>query len=192
MSSLRFTNSRGAWVVISTVAATKVKNEFGTILDKATRDGAVAITRHDTPRQCCFRTKSSSRWHRPALATWIVSAKSSTSYSKRCSAQRRKSHEGRFRRSTRGTWTQRRQCGGQKSRDPKVAQVARCLDDLIPTPAWRRLDVRASMSSSASTAPARAASAAVRFANSAPITTTRRSSARHVGPQPRPFPRGRQ
>jgi antitoxin Phd len=50
MSSLRFTNSRGAWVVISTVAATKVKNEFGTILDKATRDGAVAISRHDTPR----------------------------------------------------------------------------------------------------------------------------------------------
>ena len=50
MASLRFRNSRGAWVAISTVAATKVKNEFGTILDKATRDGAVAITRHDTPR----------------------------------------------------------------------------------------------------------------------------------------------
>jgi prevent-host-death family protein len=50
MSSLRFRNSRGAWVDIPAVAATKVKNEFGTILDKATRDGAVAITRHDTPR----------------------------------------------------------------------------------------------------------------------------------------------
>ena len=50
MPSLRFRNSRGAWVAIPTVAATKVKNEFGTILDKATRDGAVAITRHDTPR----------------------------------------------------------------------------------------------------------------------------------------------
>lgn len=50
MSSLRFRNSRGAWIDIPTVAATKVKNEFGTILDKATRDGAVAITRHDTPR----------------------------------------------------------------------------------------------------------------------------------------------
>ena len=50
MSSIRFRNSRGAWVAIPTVAATKVKNEFGTILDKATRDGAVAITRHDTPR----------------------------------------------------------------------------------------------------------------------------------------------
>ena len=50
MSLLRFRNSRGAWVVIPTVAATKVKNEFGTILDKATRDGAVAITRHDTLR----------------------------------------------------------------------------------------------------------------------------------------------
>lgn len=50
MSSLRFRNSRGAWVDIPAVAATKVKNEFGTILDKATRDGAVAITRHDTPK----------------------------------------------------------------------------------------------------------------------------------------------
>jgi antitoxin Phd len=50
MSSLTFRNSRGTWVAIPTVAATRVKNEFGTILDKATRDGAVAITRHDTPR----------------------------------------------------------------------------------------------------------------------------------------------
>ena len=50
MPSLRFRNSRGAWVAIPTVTATKVKNEFGTILDKATRDGAVAITRHDTLR----------------------------------------------------------------------------------------------------------------------------------------------
>ena len=50
MASLKFRNSRGAWVDIPAVAATKVKNEFGTMLDKATRDGAVAITRHDTPR----------------------------------------------------------------------------------------------------------------------------------------------
>ncbi len=50
MSSLGFRNSRGAWVTVTTVAATRVKNEFGTILDKAMRDGAVAITRHDTAR----------------------------------------------------------------------------------------------------------------------------------------------
>ncbi len=50
MSSLGFRNSRGAWVSLSTVAATRVKNEFGTILDRAMRDGAVAITRHDTAR----------------------------------------------------------------------------------------------------------------------------------------------
>ena len=50
MSSLGFRNSRGAWVTVPTVAATRVKNEFGAILDQATRDGAVAITRHDTPR----------------------------------------------------------------------------------------------------------------------------------------------
>ncbi|MGZ9130300.1 MAG: type II toxin-antitoxin system prevent-host-death family antitoxin [Candidatus Binatia bacterium] len=50
MSSLGFRNSRGAWVTVPTVAATTVKNEFGTILDRAMRDGAVAITRHDTAK----------------------------------------------------------------------------------------------------------------------------------------------
>ena len=50
MASLGFRNSRGDWVTVPTVAATRVKNEFGTILDRAMRDGAVAITRHDTAR----------------------------------------------------------------------------------------------------------------------------------------------
>jgi antitoxin Phd len=35
---------------ISTVAATKVKNEFGAILEQAIHSGAVAITRHDSPK----------------------------------------------------------------------------------------------------------------------------------------------
>ncbi|MEX0805319.1 MAG: type II toxin-antitoxin system prevent-host-death family antitoxin [Candidatus Binatia bacterium] len=50
MSTLTFRNSHGALVDIPTVAATQVKNEFGAILDKATHTGAVAITRHDTPK----------------------------------------------------------------------------------------------------------------------------------------------
>ena len=50
MSNLTFRNSQGALVDIPTVAATQVKNEFGAILDKATHGGAVAITRHDTPK----------------------------------------------------------------------------------------------------------------------------------------------
>lgn len=50
MSSLGFRNSLGAWITIPTVAASKAKNNFGTILDRAMRDGAVAITRHYTPR----------------------------------------------------------------------------------------------------------------------------------------------
>ena len=50
MSTLTFRNSQGALVDIPTVAATQVKNEFGTILEQATRGGAVAITRHDTPK----------------------------------------------------------------------------------------------------------------------------------------------
>jgi prevent-host-death family protein len=50
MSTLTYRNSRGELVDIPTIAATKVKNEFGAILEKATLGGAVAITRHDTPK----------------------------------------------------------------------------------------------------------------------------------------------
>jgi len=50
MSTLTFRNSQGALVDIPTVAATKVKNEFGAILEKAVHGGAVAITRHDKPK----------------------------------------------------------------------------------------------------------------------------------------------
>lgn len=47
MATLTFRNSRGELVDVPTVAATRVKNEFGQILEQATHNGAVAITRHD-------------------------------------------------------------------------------------------------------------------------------------------------
>jgi len=50
MSKLTFRNSQGDLVDLPTVAATKVKNEFGTVLEEAIHGGAVAITRHDTPK----------------------------------------------------------------------------------------------------------------------------------------------
>ena len=50
MATLTFRNSVGVLVNISTVAATRVKNEFAAILDQAASGGAVAITRHDTPK----------------------------------------------------------------------------------------------------------------------------------------------
>lgn len=50
MTTLTFRNSQGELVDIPTVAATRLKNELGTILDQATRGGAVAITRHDRPK----------------------------------------------------------------------------------------------------------------------------------------------
>ncbi len=50
MPKLTFRNSRGQLIDISAVAATKVKNEFGAILEQTIHDGAVAITRHDTPK----------------------------------------------------------------------------------------------------------------------------------------------
>ena len=48
--TLTFHNSRGDLVDVPAVAATRLKNEFGAILEQAVRGGAVAITRHDTPR----------------------------------------------------------------------------------------------------------------------------------------------
>ena len=50
MSTLTFRNRQGALVDIPTVKATQVKNEFGSILERAMRSGAVAITRHATPK----------------------------------------------------------------------------------------------------------------------------------------------
>lgn len=48
--TLTFRNSRGDLIDLPTVAATKAKNEFGAILEQAVAGGAVAITRHDTPK----------------------------------------------------------------------------------------------------------------------------------------------
>jgi antitoxin Phd len=50
VSDLRFRNIQGELVDIPTVAATRVKNEFGNILELATHGGAVAITRHRMPK----------------------------------------------------------------------------------------------------------------------------------------------
>ncbi|WHZ28454.1 MAG: hypothetical protein OJF51_003252 [Nitrospira sp.] len=50
MPKLTFRNSRGQLIDLSSVAATKVKNEFGAILEQAIHSGAVAITRHDSPK----------------------------------------------------------------------------------------------------------------------------------------------
>ena len=48
--TLTFRNSQGELVDVPAVAATRLKNEFGTVLEQALRGGAVAITRHDTPK----------------------------------------------------------------------------------------------------------------------------------------------
>jgi prevent-host-death family protein len=50
MSRLTFRNSHGELVDIPTVAATKFKNEFGSIFERAALGGAVAITKHDAPK----------------------------------------------------------------------------------------------------------------------------------------------
>lgn len=50
MPKLTYRNSQGRLVDIATVAATEAKNEFGTILDRITQGGVVAITRHEKPK----------------------------------------------------------------------------------------------------------------------------------------------
>ena len=50
MPALTFRNSYGELVDVPAVAATRLKNEFGTVLEQAVRGGAVAITRHDRPK----------------------------------------------------------------------------------------------------------------------------------------------
>lgn len=48
--ALNYRNSRGELVDIPAVAATRLKNAFGAVLEQAQRGGAVAITRHDAPK----------------------------------------------------------------------------------------------------------------------------------------------
>lgn len=50
MSRLTFRNSQGELVDVPSVPATQFKNAFGALLEVATLRGAVAITRHDTPK----------------------------------------------------------------------------------------------------------------------------------------------
>ncbi|MGH8616021.1 MAG: type II toxin-antitoxin system prevent-host-death family antitoxin [Gammaproteobacteria bacterium] len=50
MSKLTFRNNQGELVDIPTVAATRFKNEFGTIFEQAALGGAVAITKHNAPK----------------------------------------------------------------------------------------------------------------------------------------------
>jgi antitoxin Phd len=49
-AALKFRNSQGELIDIPEVAATRFKNEFGAIFEKAALGGAVAITKHDSPK----------------------------------------------------------------------------------------------------------------------------------------------
>jgi antitoxin Phd len=50
MATSTFRNRDGKLVDLPTVAASRFKNEFGAILEQAALGGAVAITKHDTPK----------------------------------------------------------------------------------------------------------------------------------------------
>ena len=50
MTTLSFRNRDGELIDVPTVAATRFKNEFGTIFEQAALGGAVAITKHNTPK----------------------------------------------------------------------------------------------------------------------------------------------
>src|SRR3954470_12616516 len=46
---IRFRNHRGDLAEAATVSASDAKNSFGRVLDRVSREGAVAITKHDEP-----------------------------------------------------------------------------------------------------------------------------------------------
>src|ERR1700730_19305392 len=50
MATLTFRNRDGELIDVPTVAATRFKNEFGTIFEQAALACAVAITKHNTPK----------------------------------------------------------------------------------------------------------------------------------------------
>jgi prevent-host-death family protein len=50
MSTLTYRNRDGELVDVPTVAASRFKNEFGAIFEQASIDGAIAITKHNTPK----------------------------------------------------------------------------------------------------------------------------------------------
>ena len=50
LKTLSYRNSDGELVDVPTVAATRFKNEFGAIFEQAALGGAVAITKHNTPK----------------------------------------------------------------------------------------------------------------------------------------------
>ena len=47
---MTFRNRDGELVDVPTVAATRFKNEFGAIFEQAALGGAIAITKHNTPK----------------------------------------------------------------------------------------------------------------------------------------------
>jgi antitoxin Phd len=47
---LLFRNRHGEEIDVESISATTAKNEFGRVLEKALKSGAVAITRHDAPK----------------------------------------------------------------------------------------------------------------------------------------------
>lgn len=50
MATRTFRNRLGELIEIPEVAATHAKNTFGELLDRVSVSGAIAITRHDTPK----------------------------------------------------------------------------------------------------------------------------------------------
>ena len=66
----------GAASYSSTVTATEAQNEFGRILDDATRDGAVVITKHGQPKAVLLSiTRFGQLQEREATALETLSAK---------------------------------------------------------------------------------------------------------------------
>ena len=50
MAKLTYRNSKGELIDLPTIPASRAKNEFGALFERAAVGGAVAITKHDAPK----------------------------------------------------------------------------------------------------------------------------------------------
>ena len=50
MAKLTYRNSKGELIDLPTIPASRAKNEFGALFERAAVGGAIAITKHDAPK----------------------------------------------------------------------------------------------------------------------------------------------
>ncbi len=79
MTTVSFRNRAGQLVDVPVVSATRLKNEFGAVIDQAALNGAVVITKHATPKAVLMSYAEFEALTAPAAPRSTTSAIASTS-----------------------------------------------------------------------------------------------------------------